>query len=138
LSLWLVPPGMRTSALPDGLRDELVSATRTVVGDELRSVTYFTEADVEQVYLREDLEAEADLVGFADTERLGFRTRTDYRNSELGSYRFTIRVFDHGYLTRVLVGDRGVFVTTDRMARDRFEELAVALRQTLRGFEGTE
>jgi hypothetical protein len=31
-----------------------------------------------------------------------------------------------------------VFVTTDRMARDRFEELAVALRQTLRGFEGTE
>ena len=126
---------MLTRSLPDGLGEELVSAARTAVGDELRSVTLFTDDDVEQVYLRGDLEADADLVGFAETERLGFRSRTDYRDSELGPYRFTIRVFDEGYLTRVIVDDRGVFVTTDPMARDRFDELATALRETLAGFE---
>ena len=41
-----------------------------------------------------DLEADADLVGFADTERLDFRAQTDYNDSELGSCRFAIRVFD--------------------------------------------
>ncbi|MEF8840559.1 MAG: hypothetical protein V5A62_02880 [Haloarculaceae archaeon] len=124
---------MSTPTLPEAFREELVSAARTVVGDELRSVTYFTEDDVEQVYLRGDLDPEADLVGFADVERLGFHSRMDYRGTELGSYRFTIRVFDHGYLTRVIAGDHGVFVTTDPMVRDRFEELATALRETLRG-----
>ena len=122
---------MSDRSLPDDLREALVSATRTVVGDELRSITYFTEDTVEQVYLREDLEADADLVGFADTERLGFRSQMDYRDTELGEYQFTIRVFEHGYLTRVIVDDRGVFVTTDPMPRDRFEELATALRSTL-------
>lgn len=126
---------MSTRSLPDELEEVLVSTVRTTVGDELRSVTYFTEATVEQVYLRGDLESNADLVGFADTERLGFRSQTDYGNTELGSYLFTIRVFEHGYLTRVIVGNHGVFVTTDPMARDRFEELATALRETLRGFD---
>ena len=129
---------MSSRSLPDVLKDELVSTARTAVGDELRSVTYFTEDTVEQVYLRADLEADADIVGFADTERLGFRSQADYGDTELGPYRFTIRVFDHGYLTRVIVGEHGVFVTTDPMARDRFEELAAALRGTLLGFdEGT-
>ena len=118
---------MSADSLTDELETELQSAARTVVGDELRSVTYFTEDDVEQVYLRSDLEASADLVGFADTERLGFRSQMDYSGTELGEYQFTIRVFEHGYLTRVIVGDRGVFVTTDAMARDRFEELAAAM-----------
>jgi hypothetical protein len=126
---------MPTRSLPDGLGEELVSAARTAVGDELRSVTSFTDDDVEQLYLRGDLEADADLVGFAETERLGFRSQTDYRGSELGPYRYTIRVFDEGYLTRVIVDDRGVFVTTDPMPRDRFDELATALRETLAGFE---
>jgi hypothetical protein len=54
-----------------------------------------------------DLEADADLVGFADTERLDFRAQTDYNDSELGSCRFAIRVFD---------GDHGIFVTTDPMS----------------------
>lgn len=126
---------MSTQSLPEKFREELVSTVRTTVGDELRSVTYFTEATVEQVYLRGDLESNADLVGFADTERLGFRSQTDYGNTELGPYRFTVRVFEHGYLTRVIVGDHGVFVTTDPLARDRFEDLAAALRGTLRGFD---
>ena len=126
---------MTPPRLSEEHRVELISAIRTVVGDELRSITYFTEEEVEQVYLRGDLEAEADLVGFADTERLGFRSQTDYTDTELGPYRFTIRVFDQGYLTRVIEGDHGVFVTTDPMVRDRFEELAAALRETLRSFD---
>ena len=129
---------MSSDSLTDELETELQSAARTVVGDELRSVTYFTEDEVEQVYLRSDLEAGADLVGFADTERLGFRSQMDYTGTELGEYEFTIRVFEHGYLTRVIVGDRGVFVTTDAMARDRFEELAAAMRGVLGEGDGTE
>ena len=107
--------------------DELVATARTVVGDELRSVTYFTEDSLEQCYLREGLERTADLVGFADNERLGFHSQVAYSGTQLGAYRFTIRVFERGYLTRVIVGDHGVWVTTDSMHIDRFEELASAL-----------
>jgi len=120
-------------SLSDADRETLVSTARTTVGDELRSITYFDEADViEQVYLRSDLESDADLVGFADTERLGFRAQTDYGDSELGHYECTIRVFEHGYLTRVIDGGHGAFVTTDSMDLDRFEELGVSLRGALR------
>lgn len=112
----------------DGLRgdheDELVSAARTAVGDELRSVVYFTEETVEQCYLRDDLEQTADLVGFAENERLGFRSQLAYGGTQLGDYEFTIRVFERGYMTRVIRGDHGVWVTTDAMHIDRFEELA--------------
>jgi hypothetical protein len=125
---------MTAHTLSENEREELLSTARTVVGDELRSVTYFDEEGVEQLYLREGLEADADLVGFAETERLGFRSQMDYRNTELGDYEFTIRVFEHGYLTRVIVGDHGVFVTTDPMARDRFEELAAAMKTELAAF----
>ncbi len=118
--------------VPPDLREELVSACRTTVGDELRSVTFFTEETVEQLYLRSDLESEADLVGFAETERYGFRTRADYRNSELGAYRFTVRVFDEGYVMRVIANDRGVFVTTDSMVRDRFDDLVAGVKSILR------
>ncbi|USZ67765.1 hypothetical protein NGM10_13640 [Halorussus salilacus] len=112
-------------------REQLVSASRTSVGDELRSVTYFTDDAQEQLYLREGLESDADLVGFADNERLGFRTQAVYRDTELGDYRFNIRVFERGYLTRVIVGERGAFVTTDEMEMDLFKELASAVRQVL-------
>ena len=113
------------------LGEQLVSACRTAVGDELRSVTYFTEDEEEQLYLREDLEAGANLVGFADDERLGFRTQTDYDASELGEYLFTMRAFERGYLTRVIVGDHGAFVTTDELEMDLFKELAEAVRAVL-------
>jgi hypothetical protein len=122
---------MSSTALSDATETELVRTTRTVVGDGVRSVTYFTPDVVDQLYLREDLEADADVAGFAETERLGFRSRTDYADSELGDYQFTVRAFDHGYLTRVIQGGHGVFVTTDPMSRDRFEELAAALGEEL-------
>jgi hypothetical protein len=123
-------------SLPEAAESELVSAARTVVGDEIRSITHFTEDSIDQLYLREGLESDADLVGFADIERLGFRSQQGYRKSELGDYRFTLRAFEHGYLTRVIEGDHGVFVTTDPMARDRFEELASAVRGVLADIDG--
>ncbi|MFC4552825.1 MULTISPECIES: DUF7522 family protein [Halorussus] len=116
---------------PDDLTDQLVSVCRTSVGDELRSITYFTADEAEQLYLRDDLEAGADVVGFADNERLGFQTQQVYSDTELGDYRFIIRVFDRGYLTRVIVGDHGAFVTTDEMEMDLFKELASAVESVL-------
>ena len=117
---------------PNDLKAELVSAARTTVGDELRSVAFFTDDEVEQLYLREDLEPGADLVGFADNERLGFRSQVAYEETELGGYQFTIRVFDRGYLTRVIHDEFGVWVTTDELSIERFEELASALGAILR------
>ncbi len=113
------------------LSEELLSICRTAVGDELRSITYFTEDEVEQIYLRSDLDRTADLVGFAEVERNGFRADGLYKNSQLGEYRATIRMFEDGYLTRVIEGDHGVWVTTDSMSMDRFEELSDALETTL-------
>ncbi|EMA45153.1 DUF7522 family protein [Halobiforma nitratireducens] len=121
------------SAVDDALMDELLSVCRTTVGDELRSVTYFTEDEVEQVYLRSDLERTADLVGFADHERFGFRSQSAYRKTQLGDYEATIRMFENGYLTRVIRGDHGIWVTTDPMSIERFEELATALATLLEG-----
>lgn len=125
---------MATIALRDDVREELVRAARTVVGDELRSLTHFTEETVDQLYLRSDLDPDADLTGFAETERWGFKSQCEYGESELGDYRFTMRAFDHGYLTRVIVGDHGVFVTTDKLARTRFEELAAAVKGVLQEY----
>lgn len=114
-----------------GLADELISVCRTTVGDELRSMVYFTEDQIEQVYLRSDLEQTADLIGFADHERMGFRSQSAYRDTQLGEYEATIRMFEYGFLTRVIEGDHGVWVTTDSMDIDRFEELSTALRKVL-------
>lgn len=114
--------------------EELVSTARTIVGDELRSLTYFTEETLAQLYLREGLDQNAELVGFAENERLGFRSQRAYRGSELGEYQFTIRAFEDGYLTRVIEGEHGVWVTTDAMHIDRFEDLANALETVLREF----
>ena len=118
---------------PD-LADELLSVCRTVLGDELRSITYFTEEDVEQVYLRSDLERTADLVGFAELERLGFRSQTTYRDTQLGQYRGTVRMFENGYLARVISDEHGVWVTTDEMSIDRFHELVSAVKPVLDQF----
>ena len=112
--------------------DQIVSACRTAVGDELRSVTHFGHDSVEQLYLRADLEQTADLVGFAEVERRGFHSQTDYRGTELGAYLFTIRVFEEGYLLRVITDEQGVFVTTDTMFRERFEDVATSVGPILR------
>ena len=112
--------------------DELISVCRTVVGDELRSITYFTDEAVQQVYLRSDLDQTADLVGFAEIERGGFRADELYQGTQLGEYRATVRLFENGFLTRVISGRTGVWVTTDAMSMDRFEELSSALKTLLR------
>lgn len=119
-----------------GLADEelaaqLKSACRTAAGDSLRSITYFTRDGYEQLYLRSDLDADADLAGFVDHESAGFRARTAYRGSELGEYRYTIRVFENGYLTRVVTDRHGVFLTTDGLTIRRSEEVAEALGRLL-------
>lgn len=115
--------------------DELESVCRAAVGDELRSITYFTTDEVEQLYLRSDLSQTADLVGFAELERQGFHSQAAYRDSELGPYRATIRVFENGYLTRLIENEHGIWVTTDGMSMDRFEELVVALRSVLESID---
>ncbi len=121
-----------TQLVSDSRSESLVRTCRTVAGDDLRSVTYFTHDRCEQLYLRSDLEADADLTGFVEHETDGFQARTAYRGSELGDYRYTVRAFDHGYLTRVTVANRGVFVTTDGLTLRRSEELAAALSGLLR------
>jgi len=120
---------------PDERAEELLSAARTATGDELRSLAYFTEDDVDQLYLRSDLSRTADLVGFAENERQGFHAQSMYANTQLGDYLFTVRVFENGYLTRVIANGHGVWVTTDSVEMDRFEELASALASVLRLFD---
>ena len=122
---------MGENVIDPELEEELLSVCRTAVGDELRSITYFDEERVEQLYLRSDLDRTADLVGFADHERMGFRSQSAYRNTQLGEYEATIRMFEHGFLTRVIEGEHGVWVTTDSLSIDRFEELSTALKSVL-------
>jgi hypothetical protein len=116
-----------TGLLADERAAELVSAARTTVGDQLRSVTYFADAGHEQLYLRSDLDPDADLSGFVEQESAGFDARDAYRDSELGGYRYTIRVFDHGFLVRVTTPSEGVFLTTDGLTLRDFDEAASAV-----------
>ena len=115
----------------DETASEIVSAARTAVGDQVRSITYFTGDDHAQLYLRSDLDQDADLAGFVDYESLGSDAHTAYHGSELGDYRFTIRVFDHGFLVRITTDDAGVFVTTDGVTIQDFREIAVAVGRIL-------
>jgi len=117
------------------LDEELLSACRTMVGDELRSLTYFTAADHRFIYLREDLSHDESIAPIARNERMGFASQGTYEDPELGDYRATIRLFTNGYLTRVIVGDHGAFVTTDEMKIERFSELAEAVEEILTDYE---
>ncbi|AXR79442.1 DUF7522 family protein [Natrarchaeobaculum sulfurireducens] len=119
---------MATGLLTNEAAEQIVATCRTAVGDSLRSVTYFTRDDYEQVYLRSDLERDADLSTFIGHEWRGFKTaRTAYEGSELGEYNYTIRVFDNGFLIRVTSESEGVFVTTDGLTIKDFEEVATAV-----------
>jgi len=80
----------------------------------------------------------ADLVGFAEIERTGLDAAEKYAGTELGEYQATVRMFEHGYLTRVVSGRAGVWVTTDIMSMERFEELHAALIPVLREHVGDE
>ncbi|GGN13697.1 DUF7522 family protein [Halarchaeum nitratireducens] len=115
----------------DRVREELRRACRSAIGDSLRSIVYFTADDYEQLYLREDLDASADLASFVENERRGFERRETGVNSELGGYEYTIHSHEDGALTRVITADHGVFVTTDPLSTARFEEVATAIREVL-------
>ena len=129
-----VGPGMGTQLLSEELAEEIVTLARTATGDSLRSVTYFTRSDFDQLYLRGDLERDADLNTFVGHEWRGYReTENAYQNSELGAYKFTVRAFDNGYLLRVATERRGVLITTDGLSMQSYEEIAEALRRLLEG-----
>ena len=113
------------------MADQLVGSCRTTVGDSLRSITYFTPDAYQQVYLRSDLETDADLTGFVEQAMDGFHARTAYRGSELGDYQYTMRIFEKGYLVRVTGDGAGVFITTDGMTIQRASEVASALQSVL-------
>ncbi|WP_248896724.1 DUF7522 family protein [Haloplanus halobius] len=118
--------------LEPSFEEQLVSACRTTLGDSLRSITYFTPGAHEQVYLRSDLEADADLAASVEHEAAGFRTQLAYSESELGEYQYTLRVFENGFVMRVIDGDHGVFVTTDGITVRRSKEVTRAIRSTLK------
>jgi hypothetical protein len=44
-------------------------------------------------------------------------------------------MFENGYLSRVVHEPHGVWVTTDDMSIDRFEELTVAIRNVLESYD---
>jgi hypothetical protein len=111
--------------------DHLVSAGRTAMGDSLRSITYLRPDGHEQVYLRSDLSADADLSASAVHEAAGFRTRMAYEGSELGDYQYTIRVFENGFVMRVITADHGVVITTDGMTLRRSKEVAATMGDVL-------
>ncbi|MDG5817806.1 hypothetical protein [Natronococcus sp. A-GB7] len=123
---------MATGLLNSEIADQIRTTCRTAIGDSLRSVTYFTRDDYEQLYLRGDLERDADLSTFIGHEWRGFKTaQTAYQQSELGDYNYTIRVFDNGFLIRVTNDREGVFVTTDGLTIKDFEEVATAVEAVL-------
>jgi hypothetical protein len=123
---------MATGLLNAEIADQIRTTCRTAIGDSLRSVTYFTRDDYEQLYLRGDLERDADLSTFIGHEWRGFKTaQTAYQQSELGDYNYTIRVFDNGFLIRVTNDREGVFVTTDGLTIKDFEEVATAVEAVL-------
>jgi hypothetical protein len=123
---------MGSQLLSEELAEHIVTTARTATGDSLRSVTYFTRSDFDQLYLRDDLERDADLNTFVGHEWRGYReTQNAYQNSELGGYRFTVRAFENGYLLRVAADRRGVLITTDGLSMQSYEEVAEALSRML-------
>ena len=124
--------------LPDSLAEEIVTLSRTATGDSLRSVIYFSRSNFEQLYLREDLERDADLDTFVGHEWRGFRdTNNAYQTSEteLGGYRFTVRAFENGYLLRAGTERVGILLTTDDVSMQDFEEIAEAVKRLLEDHE---
>jgi hypothetical protein len=124
---------MGNTLLSDEAGERLTSMSRAVLGDSLRSVTYFTRTEYDQVYLRNDLERDADMDSFIGHEWQAFQmTQDTYGESELGEYEYTIRKFENGFLIRVATEDEGVFVTTDGLTLRDFDDVAIALRETLK------
>lgn len=121
----------------------VVSAARTSLGDELRSVAYFTPAEFDVLYVRRDLydstdaarEAKSRLV---DIEQAGFgeaKTRsaiaTSHDRASIGDYEFTVRFHEDGFVVRAFAGDAGVLLTADSMDVNAFEDAVTAIRGLL-------
>lgn len=125
---------MESSLLPEEAAAQLVQVCRDVVGKQLRSVTFFTRDDFDQLYLRKDLERDADLTSFIGVEwRESSITQNAYQNSELGEHEYTLRVFENGYLLRVSTDHDGVFITTDGLSLEGFNRAASELAAVLEG-----
>jgi hypothetical protein len=135
---------MNETGISDRFADEIATTCRTGIGDTLRSVIYFTPKEFDHIYLRSDLYGgDADRAReletvFVSNERLGFSTNETYRRLEelraepdLGEYQLTIRAFSDGFVSRVIVGDHGVLLTSDNYHIADFEEVAVSLRKLL-------
>jgi hypothetical protein len=127
---------MDAQLLSAELADQIVTTARTATGDSLRSVTYFTRTDFDQLYLRDDLEQDADLSTFVGHEWRSYReTDGAYQTSELGGYKFTVRAFENGYLLRVAADRRCLLITTDGLSMQSYEGIAEALERTLGEWE---
>lgn len=124
--------------------EQLVSAIRAALGDGLRSVVRFDRDDWAVCYLRADVDRsvggrDALQAWFVENERLGFDSAAAYAEyahrddvePAFGEYGLTVRVFEDGLVGRVIVGDRGVLFTTDRMALRNVEDAGVAARGVL-------
>lgn len=133
------------TGISDGMADSVLSATRTSLGDTLRSIVYFTPSSFDLLYVRQDLypsdeaarERKAQLVRL---ERVGFAerpARTEIAHSgdgpDIGPYNFTVRFHDDGFVVRALEGNSGVLFTTDSMDVSAFRETVSAIRGILRG-----
>lgn len=120
-------------------KERLAQTCRTTIGDSLRSMTYFTTSDYEQIYLRSDLSRDADIDDFVGTEWHDYNVTKDaYSNTELGDYQYTIRVFENGYLVRITTQDSGVFVTTDGLTMQDFNALEAAVSKVLESSDTAE
>lgn len=135
---------MSERGIPDEFADEIATTCRTGIGDTLRSVIYFTPSESELLYLRNDLyggdkERAMELKAvFVNNERLGFGTHETYNRlreegaePDIGDYELTIRAFSDGFISRVIVNDHGVLLTSDSLHIADFEEVAVSLRKML-------
>ena len=119
---------MEPALVSADLAERIVEVCRDIVGEQLRSVTYFTRDDFDQLYLRDDLQRDADLTSFIGVEwRESVITQDAYRGSELGDHRYTIRVFQNGYLLRFTSDHDGVFITTDGLTMKGFDLVATEL-----------
>lgn len=115
--------------------DRLVETCTDIASESLRSIVCFSEDDFEQVFLRDYLSADADIQSFVENEREGFQRIPTHEGSELGQYEYTIRRFEGGYLVRVLSQDHGVFVTTNQLPIERYDELAAAIEREIETVE---
>ena len=135
---------MSETGIDEGFAEEIATTCRTGIGDTLRSVIHFTPDASELLYLRSDLYGgdhelamEREAV-FVENERLGFDTHETYRRFDeegfapvIGEYELTIRAFSDGFVSRVIVGDDGILLTSDNLPIADFEDVAVSLRKQL-------